>query len=159
MAYSRRLCTSPFSRQEGLRVCILQSSQPSKHVCGILLCNLFCGWQAQSSNNLFPPTEKEGLYPLQALVQPIAPRLKYHFDGSRQTNKLEKVGTFICLYPCAKAYNSLSGTSHICRMLAMSRRHSWMSSFKGYLKRQNISEYRHGYACSIFAPFTALNVP
>jgi len=35
--------------------------------------------------------EREGLYPFQALVQPIALRFKYHFEGSRQTNKLEKV--------------------------------------------------------------------
>jgi hypothetical protein len=35
--------------------------------------------------------EREGLYPFQALVQPIALRFRYHFEGSRQTNKLEKV--------------------------------------------------------------------
>jgi RAD50-interacting protein 1 len=35
--------------------------------------------------------EKEGLYPLQALIQPISLRFKYHFEGSRQTNKLDKV--------------------------------------------------------------------
>ncbi|KAF9569869.1 RINT-1 family protein [Agrocybe pediades] len=37
-----------------------------------------------------PPSEKDGLYALQALVQPIALRFKYHFEGSRQTNKLDK---------------------------------------------------------------------
>ena len=35
--------------------------------------------------------EREGLYPIQALVQPIALRFRYHFEGLRQTNKLEKV--------------------------------------------------------------------
>lgn len=35
--------------------------------------------------------EKEGLYPLQALIQPISLRFKYHFESSRQTNKLDKV--------------------------------------------------------------------
>ena len=39
--------------------------------------------------------EKEGLYPLQALIQPISLRFKYHFEGSRQTNKLDKV--FFCM--------------------------------------------------------------
>ena len=39
----------------------------------------------------FVAGEKEGLYPIQALVQPIALRFKYHFEGARQTNKLEKV--------------------------------------------------------------------
>ena len=38
-----------------------------------------------------PLDEKEGLYPLQALIQPISLRFKYHFEGSRQTNKLDKV--------------------------------------------------------------------
>ena len=39
--------------------------------------------------------EKEGLYPLQALILPISLRFKYHFEGSRQTNKLDKV--FLCI--------------------------------------------------------------
>ena len=39
--------------------------------------------------------EKEGLYPLQALIQPISLRFKYHFESSRQTNKLNKV--LICM--------------------------------------------------------------
>ncbi|OBZ79146.1 RAD50-interacting protein 1, partial [Grifola frondosa] len=34
--------------------------------------------------------EKEGLYPIQALVQPISLRFKYHFEGTRQTNRLDK---------------------------------------------------------------------
>ncbi|KAI0336160.1 hypothetical protein GY45DRAFT_1316243 [Cubamyces sp. BRFM 1775] len=33
---------------------------------------------------------KEGLYAIQALVQPIALRFKYHFEGTRQTNRLDK---------------------------------------------------------------------
>jgi RAD50-interacting protein 1 len=39
-----------------------------------------------------PPTETDGLYPLQALLQPISLRFKYHFEGTRQTNRLDKVG-------------------------------------------------------------------
>ncbi|KAI0047816.1 hypothetical protein FA95DRAFT_1540756 [Auriscalpium vulgare] len=34
--------------------------------------------------------EKEGLYAMQALIQPVAQRFKYHFEGTRQTNKLDK---------------------------------------------------------------------
>ncbi|KAF9821810.1 hypothetical protein IEO21_00240 [Rhodonia placenta] len=34
--------------------------------------------------------EKEGLYPIQALVQPVSLRFKYHFEGTRQTNRLDK---------------------------------------------------------------------
>ncbi|TFK93535.1 hypothetical protein K466DRAFT_572441 [Polyporus arcularius HHB13444] len=33
---------------------------------------------------------KEGLYPLQALVQAVALRFKFHFEGTRQTNRLDK---------------------------------------------------------------------
>ncbi|KLO20039.1 hypothetical protein SCHPADRAFT_863786 [Schizopora paradoxa] len=32
----------------------------------------------------------DGLYPLQALIRPVAQRFKYHFEGSRQTNRLDK---------------------------------------------------------------------
>ncbi|KAL1737312.1 TIP-1 family-domain-containing protein [Schizophyllum commune] len=35
-------------------------------------------------------TEKTGLYPLQALVRPVALRFKYHFEGTRPTNRLDK---------------------------------------------------------------------
>lgn len=34
---------------------------------------------------------KPGLYPLQVLVQPIAARFKFHFEGTRPTNRLDKV--------------------------------------------------------------------
>ena len=39
---------------------------------------------------------KEGLYPLQALVQAIALRFKFHFEGTRQTNRLDKVKWLYC---------------------------------------------------------------
>ena len=34
---------------------------------------------------------KEGLYPIQALVRGIALRFKFHFEGTRLTNRLDKV--------------------------------------------------------------------
>ncbi|KAL0572573.1 hypothetical protein V5O48_009393 [Marasmius crinis-equi] len=34
--------------------------------------------------------DKGGLYPLEALVQPVSLRFKYHFEGERQTNRLDK---------------------------------------------------------------------
>ena len=37
------------------------------------------------------PDAAVGLYALQALVQPVAMRFKYHFEGTRATNKLDKV--------------------------------------------------------------------
>ncbi|KAJ7139717.1 TIP-1 family-domain-containing protein [Mycena epipterygia] len=35
-------------------------------------------------------SEKDGLYPLQALIQPVSLRFKYHFEGTRQTNRMDK---------------------------------------------------------------------
>ncbi|KAK7064595.1 TIP-1 family-domain-containing protein [Favolaschia claudopus] len=35
-------------------------------------------------------SEKDGLYPIQALIQPVSLRFKYHFEGTRQTNRLDK---------------------------------------------------------------------
>lgn len=34
---------------------------------------------------------KPGVYPLQVLVRPIAARFKFHFEGTRPTNRLDKV--------------------------------------------------------------------
>ncbi|KAF8506878.1 TIP-1 family-domain-containing protein, partial [Russula emetica] len=33
---------------------------------------------------------KDGLYPIQVLVQPLSQRFRYHFEGTRETNKLDK---------------------------------------------------------------------
>lgn len=33
----------------------------------------------------------EGLYSIQALVHPIALRFRFHFEGQRPTNQLDKV--------------------------------------------------------------------
>ncbi|KAI9572694.1 RINT-1 family protein [Boletus coccyginus] len=41
-------------------------------------------------DSLHPSRENEGLYPLQALVQPVALRFRYHFDSERETNRLDK---------------------------------------------------------------------
>nr|GAT43660.1 predicted protein [Mycena chlorophos] len=35
-------------------------------------------------------SEKDGLYAFQALVQPVSLRFKYHFEGTRQTNRIDK---------------------------------------------------------------------
>jgi hypothetical protein len=41
----------------------------------------------------------EGLYSLQAMVHPIALRFRFHFEGSRQTNQLDKV-----YFPATRLY-------------------------------------------------------
>lgn len=40
---------------------------------------------------------KDGLYPIQVLVQPISQRFRYHFEGTRETNKLDKVRIIMSL--------------------------------------------------------------
>jgi hypothetical protein len=68
-----------------------------------------------------PSDDIDSLYPLQALVQPIALRFKYHFDGSRQTNKLEKVGTHFHCGPQLTAdqpewyFAHIQNVSHECK--------------------------------------------
>jgi len=39
--------------------------------------------------------KKSGLYPFQALVLPVSLRFKYHFEGTRQTNRIDKVITSV----------------------------------------------------------------
>ncbi|KAG8833096.1 hypothetical protein FRC17_000035 [Serendipita sp. 399] len=35
--------------------------------------------------------KKHGIYPLQALIQPISARFKYHFESQRETNRIDKL--------------------------------------------------------------------
>ncbi|EJT98224.1 hypothetical protein DACRYDRAFT_71286 [Dacryopinax primogenitus] len=50
------------------------------------------GVSIHASESQYPGEEPRdvGLYPLQALVRPIAQRFKFHFEGSRPTNRLDK---------------------------------------------------------------------
>ena len=88
-------------------------------------------WFKCSGDTLHPPRESEGLYPLQALVQPVALRFKYHFDSERETNRLDKVRELHC--PCEhyKPVFSPSGILRTSPMLPMITDHSWRVSCKG----------------------------
>ena len=61
----------------------------------LLLYDLFHLRRFSSGQKLHPDEDecakKDGLYPIQALAQPISQRFKYHFEGPRHTNKLDKV--------------------------------------------------------------------
>ncbi|SJL05807.1 uncharacterized protein ARMOST_09143 [Armillaria ostoyae] len=46
--------------------------------------------QSFPNNDTKARSEKDGLYPLEALVQPLSLRFKYHFEGDRQTNQLHR---------------------------------------------------------------------
>ena len=55
---------------------------------------------------------KEGIYPIQALVRGIALRFKFHFEGARQTNRLDKVKrSYYALLSYAEVIFSQNGTS------------------------------------------------
>ncbi|KAF9065415.1 TIP-1 family-domain-containing protein [Rhodocollybia butyracea] len=43
-----------------------------------------------NTNSSDSRSEKDGIYPLEVMVQPVALRFKYHFEGTRQTNRLDK---------------------------------------------------------------------
>ena len=45
-----------------------------------------------SSGEEMKSMPNDGLYPLATLVRPVALRFKFHFEGDRQTNRLDKVG-------------------------------------------------------------------
>lgn len=45
---------------------------------------------ATAETNSVNALRKQGLYPLQTLLEPISMRFRYHFDGKRQTNRLDK---------------------------------------------------------------------
>lgn len=49
------------------------------------------GESLNSSASEVSQRKKDGLYALQALVQPIAARFKYHFEGNKETNRIDKV--------------------------------------------------------------------
>ena len=51
---------------------------------------------------------KEGIYPIQALVRGIALRFKFHFEGSRPTNRLDKVGWLRLLLGVGDADGAIS---------------------------------------------------
>lgn len=48
------------------------------------------GLHQPSMTDVLPWATGDGLYPIQALVRPIALRFKYHFQGRRNTNRVDK---------------------------------------------------------------------
>ena len=57
-----------------------------------------------------PNVDDSGLYPLQALIRPVTLRFKYHFEGPRQTNRVDKVcDLMVCMRKILTILSSLSG--------------------------------------------------
>ncbi|KAF7784590.1 hypothetical protein Agabi119p4_755 [Agaricus bisporus var. burnettii] len=54
------------------------------------LLNLQTIAKAIGAENHSDTTGKSGIYPIQALVVPVSLRFKYHFEGTRETNRLDK---------------------------------------------------------------------
>lgn len=91
--------------------------------------------------------ETEGLYAIQALVQPIALRFKYHFEGTRQTNRLDKVSYGLVRFrPHILTHPpSLSGISHTLPTRHMSTGRLWSPSYRVWLLPQNTAPSMRGY--------------
>ena len=77
-----------------------------------------------------PSSRNEGLYALEAMIEPIALRFKYHFEGTRQTNRLDKVWPTPRIGRSSSLIHRVSqnGTSLMCSTLYMNTGHSWRKS-------------------------------
>lgn len=106
-------------------------------------------------DSLHPLRETEGLYPLQALVQPVALRFRYHFDSERETNRLDKVGWLCCPYEYFRVFKlifSPSGILHILPMLPMTTGHSWKVSYKDSSPAPSFRTSMRGYVIPFDLP-------
>jgi len=50
-----------------------------------------CRGEDIGAEHVLSLNEQSGLYPFQALVSSVSLRFKYHFEGTRQTNRIDKV--------------------------------------------------------------------
>lgn len=83
---------------------------------------------------------KESLYPIQALVRGIALRFKFHFEGTRPTNRLDKVGQSKLSFAIKRLEqgDSRSGTSPTSSTSRMTTGHSWNPSSRLFFRQLNI---------------------
>lgn len=90
--------------------------------------------------------ETEGLYAIQALVQPIALRFKYHFEGTRQTNRLDKVSKGLHNFGphILTDLLSQSGISHTLLTRHTNIGRLWSPSFRALSRPQNTVPSMHG---------------
>jgi hypothetical protein len=99
MAYASRLRFHKPGWPESVWVSFPWSSQFTTNVSAVFFCGVVFHFARYvfSGEKLWPlirpdiQSEKDGLYPIQTLVQPVSLRFKYHFEGTRQTNRVDKV--------------------------------------------------------------------
>lgn len=90
----------PESRKEFEAAFLKLTKLQSMSVFWSWTCTYFSFPYLSGKNILGAQLEEGGLYPLQALVQPVSLRFKYHFQGTRQTNRLEKVCEITIILHC-----------------------------------------------------------
>ena len=141
------LCLCATRRPQSLRGSFFQFTETSKHVRHAVVIvwppsqsNSICSYlKLHDEGQLQQISERDGLYPLQALIQPISLRFKYHFEGTRQTNRLDKVSFRSCcqmiIIAHQECFTSQSGTSHMYSMLPTSIAHSWTVLYKVFCPR------------------------
>lgn len=89
--------------------------------------------------------KKSGLYPFQALVLPVSLRFKYHFEGTRQTNRIDKVITcFMRIFLLFWHPSSLSGILLMFSTSPTSTVNLWKWLFNLCCPRRNTDRYMHG---------------
>jgi hypothetical protein len=72
--------------------------------------------------------EGAGLYPIQAMIQPIALRFKYHFQGSKNTNRVDKASCSTRRSNLSKLISSQSGLSPASSIVSTSTKRSCKST-------------------------------
>ena len=90
----------PQSRKEFEAAFLKLTKLQSMSVCSSWTYTYFLLSYLSGKNIHSAQLEEGGLYPLQVLVQPVSLRFKYHFQGTRQTNRLEKVCEITIIFHC-----------------------------------------------------------
>jgi RINT-1 / TIP-1 family len=88
---------------------------------------------------------KDGLFPIHVLVQPLSQRFKYHFEGTRKTNKLDKVALLYLRSSYFLTMFSPSGTSRTSSTSLMSIDYFSTLSYNASSYLPNTTMSMHGY--------------
>ncbi|KAF5384043.1 hypothetical protein D9757_006987 [Collybiopsis confluens] len=86
--------------------------------------------KAKTSDSL---SEKDGIYPLEILVQPVALRFKYHFEGTRPTNRPDKPEWYFT-HVLNVAHDHRSFMDHVIQHLLKSGGHNNVNAWREFTR-------------------------
>ncbi|KAJ3971227.1 TIP-1 family-domain-containing protein [Lentinula raphanica] len=78
-------------------------------------------------------SEKDGIYPLEALVHPVALRFKYHFEGTRQTNRPDKPEWYFT-HILNAAHDQRAFMEHVVQLLLDSAGYSNINAWREFTR-------------------------